>query len=166
MNDGKIYIYISNNPPKDDKSGATIATGGSGGNGGTTKKKEMLNHWAKSHLISIGKQIVTTSANYALSNIGNFTGDYITQTHVTHTMNFAGNLASVGMGAIAGFQFGGGPIGAVIGASLAIVNQGISGVTSMISAYNENSKINYEISQLKERSGLNVSIDGSRGTYD
>lgn len=172
MNDGKIYIYISHEPPASGQGGAVAgANGASGtnGNGGgttTTDNDSLMNHWARSHLLNTTKQIAKQAVTFSISNIGNFSGDYITQTHVKHSFDALSGLASVGMGALAGFKYGGGPIGAVIGASLAVVSQTITGITNIISGMVENSKINYEIAQLKDRSGLNTYVDGSRGTYD
>ena len=117
-------------------------------------------------MLNTTKQIAKQAVTFSISNIGNFSGDYITQTHVKQSFDALSGLASVGMGALAGFKYGGGPIGAVIGASLAVVSQTITGITNIISGMVDNSKINYEIAQLKDRSGLNTYVDGSRGTYD
>lgn len=175
MNDGKIYIYISHEPPASGQGGAVAGASGASGTGGTsgagggtttTDNDSLMNHWARSHLLNTTKQIAKQAVTFSISNIGNFSGDYITQTHVKHSFDALSGLASVGMGALAGFKYGGGPIGAVIGASLAVVSQTITGITNIISGVIENEKINYEIAQLKDRSGLNTYVDGSRGTYD
>lgn len=42
--------------------------------------------------LSVGKQIVST----AISNIGNFTGDYVKQDRVQHAAEVVGTIASVG----------------------------------------------------------------------
>lgn len=169
MNDGKIYIYISHEPPASGQGGAD--DGGNGDNGNdsgttTTNNDSLINHWARSHLLNTTKQIAKQAVTFSISNIGNFSGDYITQTHVKQSFDALSGLASVGLGALAGFKYGGGPIGAVIGASLEVVSQTVTGITNIISGMVENSKINYEIAQLKDRSGLNTYVDGSRGTYD
>ena len=169
MNDGKIYIYISHEPPASGQGGADDGGNGDSGNDSgttTTNNDSLINHWARSHLLNTTKQIAKQAVTFSISNIGNFSGDYITQTHVKQSFDALSGLASVGLGALAGFKYGGGPIGAVIGASLEVVSQTVTGITNIISGMVENSKINYEIAQLKDRSGLNTYVDGSRGTYD
>ena len=169
MNDGKIYIYISHEPPASGQGGPDDGGNGDSGNDSgttTTNNDSLINHWARSHLLNTTKQIAKQAVTFSISNIGNFSGDYITQTHVKQSFDALSGLASVGLGALAGFKYGGGPIGAVIGASLEVVSQTITGITNIISGMVGNSKINYEIAQLKDRSGLNTYVDGSRGTYD
>lgn len=157
--DGKIYIVITDKMPADS---TPMPEDGSGQK---EKKDEnsLFAHWAREKLISEVRQIATSSINYSLSNVGNFTGDYITQTHINQGREALNALVGIGSAAIAGFKIGG-VYGAIIGASLAIVNQTVQAVQSTHSAMVANRRVNYEIEQLRARSGLNVYLDGSRGT--
>jgi len=97
---------------------------------------------------------VRQAVQFGLSNVGNFTGDYITQRNINRALETLNGVSSVAMGAMAG-----GWVGAVIAtASLAV-----RGITQEISR-----QINYQneeinTSMARQRSG-NVHTDGSRGT--
>lgn len=160
MNDGKIYIIVTDKLP--------------GGKGETTpekpKKKEeetsdnsLLMHWARDSLINTAKQTVNKAIDYSLNNIGNFTGNYIAQTHINNLRSNLHTLTSIGESAFAGFMFAG-PVGAVISTSLAVLNTGTSSLFQIHSNLVANRKTNYEIEQLRNRSGMNTLLDGSRGT--
>jgi len=155
--DGKIYIIITDKLP-------------SGGGDAVInepekkdKKTDLFEHWAANKIIETVKQTATSAVTYQLSNIGNFTGDYITQTHVNDTLKAVNALVSIGTSAIAGAKVGG-VWGAVIGATLQTVNLGVQSALNIHTQRLENNKTNYEIAQLRARSGLNPLLDGSRGT--
>lgn len=160
MSDGKIYIYVTGEPPAS-SGGATVDNGGA--TQSKTNDKNLLTHWAKDKIISTTKNIATTSINYSLSNIGNFTGDYITQAHVNDCLKALGTLESIGGSALAGAMIGG-PIGAVLGASIGLINATVSNALAVNTQRIMNNKMNYEIAQLRSRAGLNTTLDGSRGT--
>ena len=95
--------------------------------------------------------------------MGNFSGDYLAQTNINATMSNVSTLASYGLTAAAGAKYGG-----IYGAAIAV---GVKMVTDAVSfGLNERTnraqykKTNYEISKLKDLSGLNALIDVSRGT--
>lgn len=160
MTDGKIYIYVTDKMPE------TVGATTKATAGGSSKDKqdsELLSHWARAKLLGTMKGVATSCVNYSLNNIGNFTGDYITQTNVDNALNNLNNIANIGLTALAGFKIAG-PIGAVIGGSLALINSGVNSALNIRSMQIANNKINYEIQQLKVRSGLNTLLDGSRGT--
>lgn len=159
--DGKIYIIVTDRLP-----GGTSpvpepqepeGSGSGGGNGST-----ML-HWARSRMLNTVKSAAIGAASYAISNIGNFTGDYEAQADVQNAISAVRSFVSIGMSAMAGFKMGG-PWGAVIGASLELANQGVNYVGTQISMHIQNQKTNYSLEQLRNRSGLNALKDGSRGT--
>lgn len=152
--DGKIYIIVTDKLPT-----------GSGNNVVNQKENndDLINHWAKDRLIDTTKSIIKSSVNYSLTNIGNFTGDYITQTKINNTIHNLNVLKGIGLGAIAGFKYGG-AVGAVIGASLSVINSGVSSVEMIHSNRVQNRKTNYDIEQLRNRAGLNTLLDWSRGT--
>lgn len=158
--DGKIYIIVTDKLP----AGSSPQPNNSG------EKKEskesddsLMSHWARDKLISEVKHLATTAATYQLSNVGNFSGDYIAQTHINDTLQNLNGLVSIATSTAAGFKVGG-PWGAVIGFSLSVINQTVSSALQMHSMRVETSKTNYEIAQLRRRSGLNTVLDGSRGT--
>lgn len=99
-----------------------------------------------------GKRI----ANYAVSNIGNFSGDYVSQRHLQQSLDLLGNVAGIVVGGLAL-----GPAGAIVAAVGVGVNYGLEA----ISIAQTIKKDNYESAYLKERGG-NVYNDGSRGTND
>lgn len=56
--------------------------------------------------LTMGKQIVS----FAISNVGNFTGDSVKQDRIEQAVNILGDIGTIGMGAMAG-----GWVGAIIG---------------------------------------------------
>lgn len=157
--DGKIYIIVTDKLP----SGTTPTPEGTDNQAGTKDKEGLLLHWAKGRIVNLVKQTATQAAMYSFNNIGNFTGDYITQAHVDNALYALNSAMSIGTAALAGFKVAG-PWGAVIGTSLEIVRQGVSTAFSIHSSLVQNRKTNYEIEQLRIRAGLNAALDGSRGT--
>ena len=156
--DGKIYIYVTNKLPNE---AGAVASNGTGKQ--DKQDSELLSHWARAKLIGTVKGVANGCVNYSLNNIGNFTGDYITQMNVDNALNNLNNIANIGLTALAGFKIAG-PIGAVISGSLALISSGVNSALNIRSMQIANNKMNYEIQQLKVRSGLNTLLDGSRGT--
>jgi len=159
MKDGKIYIVVTDDP--------------SGGQGtppeSKPKKKkdskEILAHWARDKVISETKQLINTAVNFQINNIGNFTGNYLVQANIQETISAARSIAGIGTAAAAGFvATAGNPLGAVIGASIAILNTGISYGQQIYLQSVQQAKADRELAILRERSGLNQWIDWSRGT--
>jgi len=158
--DGKIYIYVTNKLPNE----APVTAKASNGAGSQDKQdNELISHWARAKLIGTIKSVATTGVNYSLNNIGNFTGDYITQANVDNALNNLNSVANIGLTAFAGLKVAG-PIGAVVGGSLALISSGVNSALNIHSMQVANRKTNYEIEQLRIRSGLNTLLDGSRGT--
>ena len=158
-NDGKIYITISD------------TRGGKGGSGTgevpVKKEKEKeekhpLRDFAEYKFFSFVESQARQSINYTLNNIGNFTGDYVTQQHVSDAMNIISALTNIGMAAIAGSKYG--PVGAVIGAGIAVAGNVITQTQQLVLGYSQNNLQNKQIAQLRTRAGLNSINNGSRGT--
>ena len=159
-NDGKIYIIVTDKLPNGN------------GNAPTESKPKvsnykdeeaMIKHWARNKLIGEAKSLLNTSVNYSLSNIGNFTGDYITQTHVNDAISNLNGFLNIGTSIYAGFKIGG-AYGAFIAGGLSLLNTGVTSALRIHSMKVANRKTNYEIEQLRKRSGLDSTMDGSRGT--
>ena len=158
--DGKIYIIVTDKLPSGSALAQTVETEKK-----DDKKEGLFSHWAKQKILNETKQLARTSVMYTLNNIGNFTGNYITQTHINDAMSSISGIISVGMAALAGFKYtGGNPWGAVIGAAIGVISESASAFTSIYSNQVQNRKTNYEIEQLRNRAGLNPLKDGSRGT--
>lgn len=157
--DGKIYIIVTDKLP-----GGTSPVPEPQEPEGNGKEKEgALQHFARRRALNTLRSLAINSANYAISNIGNFTGDYETQADVQNAISAVRSFVSIGMSAMAGFKLGG-PWGAVIGATLEIANQGVNYLGTQISMHIQNQKTNYSLEQLRNRAGLNTLRDGSRGT--
>lgn len=159
MSDGKIYIVITEDLPKEKEISRNVAS-----QSANNSKEDILTHWAKNQFISETKSLISKAVMYQLSNIGNFTGDYITQTGVNNNIASVNALAQIGIGAYAGFRATGSPIGALIGGGIAMANTLTSTIMNIHSLRVQNQQTNYEIAQLRDRAGLNSLKDGSRGT--
>lgn len=161
MTDGKIYITISDQRGKG---------GGYGGEPGTvinSKKQDnettALGDYAKHEFFNLIKQNATKIVNYSIGNMGNFSGDYLAQTNINATMSNVSTLASYGLAAAAGAKYGG-PLGAAIAVGVKMVTDAVSFGLNERTNRAQYKKTNYEISKLKDLSGLNALIDVSRGT--
>ena len=160
MTDGKIYIYVTDKAPSETPSKPNASPNNNVSN---KRENDILAHWSRDKIISTARNLATTCVTYSLSNIGNFTGDYITQANVNNSLQALNSLKGIGENAIAGGIIGG-PIGALIGGTLALVNSSVSSALNINTQRIMNGKFNYEIAQIRDRSGLNSKLDGSRGT--
>ena len=162
MDKNKIYISISDNR-------------GKGGSGTSTPVREdviekqedenLILSYAGHKLFDLTKQQVEKAIDYSLSNIGNFTGDYIAQRKVNEMKSFISGVARIGASTWAGLSVGGGA-GAVVGFVVGAVSTVSSAIYSDKTNRIENQKINYSIEQLRQRAGMNSLIDESRGTLN
>lgn len=94
------------------------------------------------------------AVNFGLSNVGNFTGNYIAQENINQALETLSGVSSIVMGAVSG-----GWVGAVI-ATASVAVRGITKEISRSINY-QNQEINS--SMMRQRSG-NALYDGSRGT--
>ena len=162
--DGKIYIIVTDKLPDGGSGQITNVQSGSKTNiSDKNMVSEAVDVWAVNNIMSTLKHIATREAMNQVSNYGNFTGDYITQQHINNSMSALSGLKSIGKAAVSGALFGG-AIGAVIGVSLATVDNLNKNIIETRNNILSNNKQNYEISQLKNRTGLNSNINWSRGT--
>lgn len=160
--DGKIYIIVTDKP----QGGVTPMQTTTGSGSGTRKDKDgkdLFTHWAMDKILNTAKQVATSSIMYSINNIGNFTGNYQRQATIQESVAVVRGMMSVGLAGLAGLQVGG-PVGAVIGASMALINKTVSYAQDEYSRYIQQKKTDYAIAQLRDRSGLNRYTDGSRGT--
>lgn len=158
-NDGKIYITIS-----DRRFGSNVAEADAQNQMDKKKDKEesTLLDFAQHQFFNLIERQAKQAVNYTISNIGNFTGNYIAQEQVNNALSAVGFLESVGVATLAGAKFG--PWGAVIGAGIAVVGQAATTGLRIFSETLENTRQNYAINQLRSRAGMNGMNNGSRGT--
>lgn len=166
MADGKIYIIITDKLPQDTPGpgpGPAPTPSGNPSSSSGGNKNNIILDYAAHQFFNLIKETTTKIINYQLNNVGNFTGDYITQRHINFARGNLNVLVGIGGAAVAGFKYGG-PWGALIAATVATVATGVSGALDYNTNLIQNTKTNYAIAQLRERSGLNSLKDGSRGT--
>lgn len=158
----KLYITITD---KRGDGGSGIPTPSPSDSSSAKKKQDddsLLKRYAEHELFHLVKSTAMKSVNYAISNIGNFTGDYIIQKNVSYAKGIVSNIMSVGMTTLAGAKFG--PVGAIIGFVAGTSSIAIGSVFEDMSNRADNAKNNFNIEMLRERVGLNTIYDGSRGT--
>lgn len=163
-NDGKIKIIIT--------TGDVGGKPGEPGTGDSNKEKEKdkkensLGSYIEHQFYNLIKEQAMNNINFAVNNIGNFTGDYQTQRTTSASISFVKKFINLGTAFAAGTKATGSPIGGVIAASVAAVGDMISLQQLWFTNQVEQKKANYEIAQIRNRSGLNSLTDGSRGTQN
>ena len=159
MANNKLYITIS-----DKRLGDGQATGSETPSTNTEEEKQSnsIRRYAEHELYHFVKSAAMTTINYSISNIGNMTGDYITQRKVTTAKQMVESGVSIAMTTIAGAKYG--SVGAAIGFAVGVGGNAINGYFEDLKNRVENTKTNYNIEQLRNKVGLNTKLDGSRGT--
>ena len=155
--DGKIYITISDARTGEVIKGTDISVSDK------PKKKteeEKRNDFIQHQLFHLIEKEAKQMVQYSLGNIGNFTGDYNAQRDVNYALSATGVLSSIAMGALAGAKYG--PWGAAIGAGVVAASQAVNFGLQLHSQNVEIKKQNYNISQLRQLSGLDGLTNGSR----
>ena len=159
-NDGKIYITIS-----DKRFGQNVAEADEQNKIDKEKEKKesapskFLEHQMFNLITSQAKQAV----NYTVNNIGNFTGDYINQQHVSDAVGVVNFVAQMGTATVAGAKLGGW-IGAVVGVTSVLLSSTINKGLELSSIKRSTDKQNRDIAMLRTRAGLNSTNNNSRGT--
>jgi len=162
MADNKLYITISDNRSGQKGAQDSDATPTSR-NKGDKKDGNAATRYAEHKLFNTAKQIAVQSVNFAISNIGNLTGDYITQRNVSVAKQAISGVMSVGMSTAGGAAVGGW-VGTIVGFAVGVVSLVTSSVQSEVQNRLDTAKQNLELAQLRDRAGLNTTYDGSRGT--
>lgn len=168
--DGKLYIIITDQPEitktetitTEEKKPATVSKNDDKKTSASINEKEStVALFAKHQFFEFMKQTATEAVNWSISNIGNFTGDYVKQSNIQNAVNLGNKLAGIGMSIAAGASIGG-PVGALITGTIAVVGTAVNTVLSDISNSFQVKKQNREIAQLRELSGLNPLTNGGR----
>ena len=103
-------------------------------------------------MINIGRQTI----NYAVSNIGNYTGDYIKQNEINKSLDVLSDLTTVGLGFATG-----GWIGGIVATVGVITKTGFQ----IASEQQQIAKSNRQYDYLRDRTG-NATTNESRGTQN
>lgn len=127
-----------------------------------SESDSLFGRYVEHQMFHIARQQVSNFVNFQLSNIGNFTGDYIAQKDVNEAKQILQGIEGIAMSTLAGAKFGW--QGAIVGFAVGVISQGANAVMTNITNKKEVAQMNYNIEQLRARSGLNTLLDGSRGT--
>ena len=157
-NDGKIYITISDKRFGRNKAEADAQNDQDKEKEKSSPVKDYITHKFRNLIESQAKQAVS----YTISNIGNFTGDYIKQAQVSNAVQLINFGIEFGTALAAGAKYGG--PGVAVAAAVFLIGKGISTGEQVYADYVENRKQNLAIDQLRTRAGLNSANNGSRGT--
>lgn len=162
-NNEKLYITISDNRGQTSgASGKPTPKPKYAGEDEDTDKSDLLGRYAEHQMFHLVKGATMKAVNYSISNIGNFTGDYIAQKNVNYAKGVVSNLMNVGMATLVGAKYG--PVGAVVGFVAGVGSIVSGGIFDDIQNRTDTTKNNFNIEMLRERVGLNTIYDGSRGT--
>lgn len=101
-------------------------------------------------MMGVGKQVF----NYAASNVGNFTGDYIKQDQINKALDIVGDTTTIGLG----FAAGGIP-----GLAVAAVGVATKNILKVVTRNREEELRERDRQYMLDRSG-NSTRNGSRGT--
>ena len=160
-NDGKIYITIS-----DRRFGQNKAEADEQNKIDRQKQTDTepeYSKYIKHRFRNLVEAQVKQAVNYAIGNIGNFTGDYIKQQQVTDAKEVISFFVNLGTAVAAGAQIAGGA-GAAFAIATVLAGTAVSAAEKNYSAWDETSKQNRAIAQLRTRAGLNSTNNSSRGT--
>lgn len=159
MADGKLYIIVTDQLP--------------GGTGPLTPDKpsdtnkdreSALADFAKHKFFNLIENQAKQAVSYTISNIGNFTGDYLQQEQTSFAVQLISDGIDIANAAWAGAKLTGSPWGALIGAGVAVIGKTYNYGMQIYAGYMENVRQNKQIAQLRTRAGLNSTNNGSRGT--
>ncbi|MGM9971551.1 MAG: hypothetical protein ACI35W_04020 [Anaeroplasmataceae bacterium] len=87
--------------------------------------KMMAKSVAAMQLAKVSMNAIKSTFDYAKSNYGNFTGDYLGQQKIDNAFSVASVLTSVG-GNIANGAISGGPVGALVAAAVSAIDLGVT----------------------------------------
>jgi len=153
----KLYITITDKRP----SGEKIPTNPNGQKS-DDEDDGLFSRAVEHQMFHFVKSQTMQAVNFQINNIGNFTGDYITQRKVSRIKSGITAVVDIGMTTLAGSKYG--PIGAAVGFVIGVMGATATAVYENETNLIENRRVNYSLEQLRERAGLNQLNDGSRGT--
>ena len=166
-NDGKLYIIITDQPVVNSTQTITETTTTETPQKNkqikTTQTKENSNtyNFAVHQFYNLVTQTATEIVNWSISNIGNFTGNFHMQSELQKDISLLSKVSGIGTSIIAGYGMGG-PVGALIAGTIAVVGTGVSVALQDRANQFQIRRQNHEIEQLRELSGLNPLTNGGR----
>ena len=160
MEEGKIYITITDKL-SEEPDGSVVSSGDSPNQ--KVKQQKTLEAYATHRFFNFVESQAKTIANYSVSNIGNFTGDFQMQRDIDSAVT----LAKFGVNLIASFKagmvFSGGNVaGGLVAVGIALATEGINYGLQEKSANLQIRNQMYTIEQLRTISGLNGLTNGGR----
>lgn len=162
MDEGKIYITITDQRIGGETTGKPPQQPTD--NGGQEKEdKNLLGDYIKHRFFSLVQEQAKQMVNYAISNIGNFTGDYQTQREIEVGLKATNLGVNLVTSFVAGFTAtGGNVIGGAVAVGIVVATSAISyGLQETVNKVNNRNQ-NYNIAQLREISGLDALTNGGR----
>ena len=155
---GKIYITIS-----DERKGVSPDSPrpDEPENEEETKKKSLGDYLLHKTLDFLRKELTEVS-EYAIQNIGNFSGNYAAQRELSQTYQAVSSLVDMGLT----IALSPNPVVAVAAVGFKLISTGINDARRWLENTHDYNKSIYGIDQLRTRSGMNSLMDGSRGTMD
>jgi len=159
--DGKIYITIS-----DKRFGHNVVEADAQNqlDKQTTSKEDNVDSYIRHRFFNMIESQAKQAVNYTISNIGNFTGDYVTQQYMSDAVQALNFITELGVAAYSGAKMTGSWIGAVVAVGISTINKGVSTGQQYYAGYVANARQNRSIDQLRTRAGLNSTNNGNRGT--
>lgn len=157
-NDGKIYITIS-----DKRFGRNKAEADEQNKSDKEKEENVIGKYIAHRFFNMLEAQAKQAVNYTISNIGNFTGDYASQTHIEDSLVTTRAVLGLAMSAYVGAKTGG-LIGAALGFGIGVATQAIALNQELYAGKVQNARQNEAIAVLRTRAGLNGTNNGSRGT--
>lgn len=161
--DGKLYIVITDEPVinKTETIHMTESQKEKTIQRVTEEREKQIYTFATHQFYNFMQQTATEMVNWSISNIGNFTGNYVKQENIQKTVNLGSKLIGIGSAVVAGAQMAG-PIGALVAGTIAVAGTGINIALQDRANEFQTQRQNREIAQLRELSGLNPLTNGGR----
>lgn len=157
MADGKIYITIS-----DTRGGSGAGVSNDADSRQEKDKEGALSKFVQHKFFNMIQSESKHIMNYAVGNIGNFTGNYQAQRDTEMVLSHVNYLINLGVAAYTGAKLTGSWIGAAVAVGVTVTQSVINIGLESYSNYFQNKKTNNEIKIMRERLGLEGLTDGSR----
>lgn len=158
---GKIYITISDTRGGSG-SGRTPDVPNSQPNQDEEEQKTgMLNQYVRHRFFNFVEAQAKQAVNYAVGNIGNFTGNYQRQEDAQRSMENISTAINIVNSVYVGAKAGG-AVGAVVSFAISLGSVLINSAYRIHSEQFQNRKDNRNIEMMRNRLGLQGLTDGSR----
>lgn len=154
MADGKIYITITDKPLSDNETEEEKEA---------KKKGKTVGEYAMHQFMHLVKEQSQKVVNYAVSNIGYYTGNYQAQRDMESAISVGRSLIGLGEAYYAGLIATKGAVaGGIVGLAVAGVSMAITKGLEVKRDIEDNRRQNVRVDRLRDISGLNGLTNGSR----